>query len=69
LAEKANAMKYPKYEYVAEDSLCHFEFTSVGIKGRITKIDKKLEQFKTKVLFPKKLEMANRILSRAKLPL
>jgi hypothetical protein len=35
----------------------------------IVKIDKKLEQFKTKVLFPKKLEMANHILGMTKLPL
>ncbi|MDR0814455.1 MAG: hypothetical protein LBN37_01750 [Bacteroidales bacterium] len=34
----------------------------------IVKIDKKLEQFKNKILFPNKLEMANRILGNAGLP-
>ncbi|GHT21951.1 hypothetical protein FACS189430_02970 [Bacteroidia bacterium] len=34
----------------------------------IVKIDKKLEQFKNKVLFPQKLEMANHILANTKIP-
>ncbi|MDR0844310.1 MAG: hypothetical protein LBN71_03750 [Tannerella sp.] len=34
----------------------------------IVKIDKKLEQFKNKVLFPQKLETANRILENTGLP-
>lgn len=34
----------------------------------LIKIDKKLEKFKGKILFPKKLEMANDLLSRAVLP-
>ncbi len=34
----------------------------------IVKIDKKLEKFKGKILFPKKLAMANELLSKAKLP-
>lgn len=37
-------------------------------KVPIVKIDKKLERFKGKVLFPKKLEKANEILSRTVLP-
>ena len=31
-------MKYPKYEYSAEENLIFFEFTSVGVKGKIKKI-------------------------------
>jgi len=31
-------MKYPKYDYVAESQLMHFEFTSIGPKGEIKKI-------------------------------
>ncbi len=34
----------------------------------VVKIDKKLEQFRGKVLFPKKLPLANEMLSKAKLP-
>jgi len=34
----------------------------------IVKIDKKLERFRGKVLFPEKLEKANEILSRVGLP-
>jgi len=34
----------------------------------IVKIDKKLEEFRGKVLFPKKLALANEMLSKAKLP-
>jgi hypothetical protein len=34
----------------------------------IVKIDKKLERFKGKVLFPKKLAMANQLLEKAILP-
>ena len=34
----------------------------------IVKIDKKLERFRGKVLFPEKLEMANRMLSKVDLP-
>lgn len=37
-------------------------------KVPIVKIDKKLEQLRGKVLFPKKLEMANKLLAKAKLP-
>jgi hypothetical protein len=39
-------------------------------KGKIpvVKIDKKLEQFRGKVLFPEKLALANKMLSKAKLP-
>lgn len=34
----------------------------------VVKIDKKLEKLRGKVLFPKKLELANELLSKAKLP-
>ena len=34
----------------------------------VVKINKKLEEFRGKILFPKKLELANEMLSRAKLP-
>ena len=34
----------------------------------IVKIDKKLEKFRGKVLFPKKLDMANKLLEKAVLP-
>ncbi len=34
----------------------------------VVKIDKRLEKFRDKVLFPKKLELANELLSKAKLP-
>ena len=34
----------------------------------VVKIDKKLEQFRGKVLFPKKVALANEMLSKAKLP-
>ncbi|GEP52713.1 hypothetical protein FNO01nite_33850 [Flavobacterium noncentrifugens] len=39
-------------------------------KGKIpvVKIDKKLEEFRGKILFPKKLALANEMLSKAKLP-
>jgi len=39
-------------------------------KGKIpiVKIDKKLEKLRVKVLFPKKLALANEMLSKAKLP-
>jgi hypothetical protein len=38
-------------------------------KVPLIKINKKLEEFKGKVLFPKKLELANEMLSKAKLPI
>lgn len=34
----------------------------------IVKIDKKLERFKGKVFFPKKVKLANELLKKAKLP-
>jgi hypothetical protein len=34
----------------------------------VVKINKKLEEFKGKILFPKKLALANEMLSKAKLP-
>lgn len=34
----------------------------------VVKINKKLEEFKGKILFPKKLELANEMLSKVKLP-
>jgi len=34
----------------------------------IVKINKKLERFRGKILFPKKLKLANNLLSKAKLP-
>lgn len=37
-------------------------------KVPIVKIDKKLERFRGRVLFPEKLELANKILANAKLP-
>ena len=37
-------------------------------KVPIVRIDKSLEQFRDKVLFPKKLEKANELLKTAKLP-
>jgi len=37
-------------------------------KVPIIKIDKSLERFRGKVLFPEKLEMANKMLQNAKLP-
>ncbi len=35
----------------------------------VVKINKKLEEFRGKVLFPKKLALANEMLSKAKLPI
>ncbi len=37
-------------------------------KVPIVKIDKRLERFRGKVLFPEKLALANKILAHAKLP-
>ena len=37
-------------------------------KVPIVKIDKKLERFRGKVLFPEKLDLANKMLANAKLP-
>ena len=37
-------------------------------KTPIVKIDKNLERFRGKVLFPKKLELANKLLEKAVLP-
>jgi hypothetical protein len=37
-------------------------------KVPIVKIDKSLERFRGKVLFPEKLELANKLLANAKLP-
>ena len=34
----------------------------------IIKIDKKMDRFKGRVLFPEKLELANKLLSKAVLP-
>lgn len=34
----------------------------------VVKIDKKLEKLRGKVLFPEKLELANKLLSKAKFP-
>ena len=34
----------------------------------VVKINRKLEEFRGKILFPKKLAMANEMLSKAKLP-
>lgn len=38
------------------------------MKTLIVKIDKRLEKFRGKVLFPKKLKQANEILNRVGLP-
>lgn len=35
----------------------------------VVKINKKLEEFRGKILFPKKLALANEMLLRAKLPM
>lgn len=35
----------------------------------VVKINKKLEEFRGKILFPKKLALANEMLSRVKLPI
>ncbi|GHT21954.1 hypothetical protein FACS189430_02980 [Bacteroidia bacterium] len=35
---KERKMKYPKYAYTAEDTLCHFEFTSIGRQGQFLKM-------------------------------
>ena len=35
----------------------------------VVKINKKLEEFRGKILFPKKLALANEMLSKAKLPI
>lgn len=37
-------------------------------KVPIVKIDKSLERFRGKVLFPEKLELANKLLANVKLP-
>ena len=37
-------------------------------KVPIVKIDKRLERFRGKVLFPEKLALANKLLANAKLP-
>lgn len=37
-------------------------------KVPIVKINRRLERFRGKVLFPEKLEMANKMLANAKLP-
>lgn len=37
-------------------------------KVPIVKIDKRLERFRGKVLFPEKLVLANKVLANAKLP-
>ncbi len=37
-------------------------------KTPIVKIDKRLERFKGKILFPKKLDLANKMLKGVKLP-
>ena len=37
-------------------------------KSPVVKINKKLEEFKGKILFPKKLALANEMLLKAKLP-
>jgi hypothetical protein len=34
----------------------------------VVKINKKLEEFKGKVLFPEKLDLANKLLSKVELP-
>ncbi len=34
----------------------------------VVKINKKLDEFKGKILFPKKLELANKMLAKVKLP-
>ncbi|NRT13616.1 hypothetical protein [Flavobacterium sp. 14A] len=34
----------------------------------VVKINKKLEEFKGKIMFPEKLELANKMLERVKLP-
>ncbi len=31
-------MRYPKYEYSTEDQLIVYEFTSIGLKGKIKKL-------------------------------
>jgi hypothetical protein len=38
------------------------------VKVPIVKIDKSLERFRGKVLFPEKLELANKLLAKVKLP-
>lgn len=35
----------------------------------VVKINKKLEEFRGKILFPKKLALANEMLAKAKLPI
>ena len=43
------------------------EFNNAKIP--LVKIDKNLERFRGKVLFPEKLEMANKMLANGKLPI
>ena len=31
-------MKYSRYEYQANEELCYYEFTSIGIRGKIKKV-------------------------------
>ena len=54
-----------KFSSQKEDNLSWEEVQS---KTPIVKIDKKLEKHRGKVLFPKKLAMANKLLEKAVLP-
>ena len=63
------------------DVVCYFKKTEQKLKNKIMKIDKlnkakipvvkinkKLEEFRGKILFPKKLALANEMLLKVKLP-
>jgi hypothetical protein len=54
-------MKYTRYEYRSEDEMSK-------AKAPIVKIDKRLERFRGRVLFPEKLALANKMLANATLP-
>lgn len=70
-------MKTEKYHLKAESKFTRFEFISEDMKTikdisnqsiPLVAIDKSLDKLRGKVMFPKKLEKANKVLSTAKLP-
>ncbi len=64
-------MNLPKYPLVSSDKMMTFEFVSEGKNGiiyKIVKLDKSLSKLDDEILFPKKLEKANRMLKEIGLP-
>lgn len=72
LTLKKNKLRKPRHQYKGTTHFELFQLTKIEnlnkSKVPIVPIDKRLEKYRGKVLFPKKLAKANSILAKAGLP-